>query len=201
MIPEDNDRTYVRYEETESLASITPSVVYEDPQNYCDPLSTKLHKWAFRGDVSKIKKNLKKNEVNAEDEKRRTPLHMGAYEGHVKVISLLLSSGANPESEDKDGRTPVLKAVEKGHVEAVQTFLKHKVNIHAKDYYGNSALHLACKSNSKNLVEILLECGIDLNQQNMRGRTPLYRAVEHQDNEIKNRIASSENGGYASTLY
>ncbi|KAL7647087.1 UNVERIFIED_CONTAM: hypothetical protein RMT77_002345 [Armadillidium vulgare] len=189
-ISEDNDRTYVRYEETESLASITPSVVYEDPQNYCDPLSTKLHKWAFRGDVSKIKKNLKKNEVNAEDEKRRTPLHMGAYEGHVKVISLLLSSGANPESEDKDGRTPVLKAVEKGHVEAVQTFLKHKVNIHAKDYYGNSALHLACKSNSKNLVEILLECGIDLNQQNIRGRTPLYRAVEHQDINIVKCLVS-----------
>ncbi|GAA5938768.1 uncharacterized protein JCM15063_004863 [Sporobolomyces koalae] len=47
-----------------------------------------------------------------------TPLHFAAANGHVAIIKLLLSYGANPTAAEKHGLTPETIALEQGYVEA-----------------------------------------------------------------------------------
>jgi hypothetical protein len=52
---------------------------------------TDLHDAAYKGDVERVKKLLKKGKnPNARDEYGDTPLHWAALKGHVDVVKLLL---------------------------------------------------------------------------------------------------------------
>ncbi|WP_433257124.1 ankyrin repeat domain-containing protein [Streptosporangium sp. CA-135522] len=54
---------------------------------------------------------------------RSTPLHQAAQEGAVKVIELLLASGAEVDPADRYGATPLWEAVRHGQDDAVQLLL------------------------------------------------------------------------------
>ena len=51
--------------------------------------------------------------VNAKSERRRTPLHSAAREGHKEVIELLIAKGADVNAKDDDGATPLDMADDK----------------------------------------------------------------------------------------
>lgn len=54
---------------------------------------------------------------------RSTPLHQAAQEGAVKVIELLLASGAEVDPADSYGATPLWEAVRHGQDDAVRLLL------------------------------------------------------------------------------
>ncbi|MFF5210925.1 ankyrin repeat domain-containing protein [Streptosporangium sp. NPDC000396] len=54
---------------------------------------------------------------------RSTPLHQAAQEGAVRVIELLLASGAKVDAVDDDGATPLWEAVRYGQDDAVRLLL------------------------------------------------------------------------------
>ena len=49
-------------------------------------------------------------EVNIQNEKNETPLHLSSKNGHVDVITALLASYADKTPRDRDGRTPYYRA-------------------------------------------------------------------------------------------
>ena len=54
----------------------------------------------------------------------RTPLHIGAIRGNIKVVRLLINAGANPNIKDFDQNTPLHYASENGHFECIIFFIK-----------------------------------------------------------------------------
>jgi ankyrin repeat protein len=68
---------------------------------------------------------------NAADENDMTPLHHAAAEGHVGVITLLLSwSGIDINVPGPNRATPLMLAAENDNKEAVQRFLREQ-SLHA----------------------------------------------------------------------
>lgn len=49
--------------------------------------------------------------LSMEDYDGRTPLHIAACEGHLKLVQYLLSQGATVYAKDRYGNTPLRNAV------------------------------------------------------------------------------------------
>ncbi len=53
--------------------------------------------------------------VNAQDLAGTTILMLASYYGHLQLVQLILSRGADPSLQDKQGRTALQRAGESGH--------------------------------------------------------------------------------------
>ncbi|CAL4067070.1 unnamed protein product, partial [Meganyctiphanes norvegica] len=171
------DGSYVSYD-THSMgshASFASSAGADiDPYSKSDKNFTKLHKWAYLGDVSKLKKFIKKVPIDSGDSEGRSALHLASSQGHADALLFLLGSKGEVEMQDNAGMTPLLRATEKGHIQLVQMLLQKHVDINILDYDGNGAAHLAARTGSTDLLELLLDCGVDCDTQNKLGRSPLH---------------------------
>jgi ankyrin repeat protein len=59
-------------------------------------------------------------DVNATDERGRTPLLEAAGYGHEDICRVLIASGANLKAKDKDGKTALMLAVQNNHDDVVR---------------------------------------------------------------------------------
>lgn len=61
-----------------------------------------------------------------------TPLHLASQHGYTDMVSLLLESGASPNSRSKNGLTPMHLAAQEDRVPVAQVLVKHKSQIDAQ---------------------------------------------------------------------
>lgn len=118
-----------------------------------------------------------------------SPLFLSAQEGQMKVLSLLLKSGAfvNSAAED-DGSTPLLIATQGQHRSAVETLLAHGADPNATRGDGVTPLYIACQNGYTELVEPLLRHKADVRLPvTADGATPLF--------------ISSQNGHYSAVKF
>eukprot|EP00435_Cladocopium_sp_Y103_P029767 s1934_g7.t1 len=113
-----------------------------------------LHWAADGGHLAVVEKLISAGaEIDAvtDDISGQTPLHMAFR--FVKVVEVLLKSGASVEAKDKRGRTPLMYAVNyhplEDTVKTVELLLKTGASVEAKDEDGNTALHLVIMWNRK----------------------------------------------------
>lgn len=85
-------------------------------------------------------------EVDAVDSEGKTPIHVAAREGHVRVIEFLVSMGGNPNLTDSKGWTPLHYSAWKGHVEAVESLLEYSNVKCVRDIEGRTAFSVAAES-------------------------------------------------------
>jgi hypothetical protein len=83
---------------------------------------------------------------------RRTPLHSAAYYGHVAVIDMLLSSGAEIDAKLSSGDTPVHRAAEGSQLAALQVLLDRGGDPMALDNAGLPAVHMAAQKGHQAVV-------------------------------------------------
>lgn len=71
-------------------------------------VASEIHDAVSAGDAVKVAGALEKSaeSVNLADENGKVPLHIAIEKNNEKIVRLLLSKGANPETRDRSGRTP-----------------------------------------------------------------------------------------------
>ncbi|KAH8896011.1 ankyrin [Thozetella sp. PMI_491] len=134
-------------------------------------------------------------DIDSKDKNGKTPLHY-ACEMHFsseKVISILLSAGADPSVKDSFGKTPIhytiqhyrferltaiLEAAESWMSnnqapEIMRRIIRHGANVNDKSNNGRTALHFACAAGYLDRAQVLLQHGAIPNELDQDGRTPL----------------------------
>jgi len=117
-------------------------------------------------------------EVNATDERGRTPLWQAYDGGHLQVMRLLLDHGAAPDVRYDDCGLLTHDASCRGRAEAIRLLLQHNADVNAPRPVTNSTpLHLASSMGHADVAQILLEHGADIDALSNFG-TPLFCAVD-----------------------
>ncbi|KAI1172750.1 ankyrin repeat-containing protein [Nemania sp. FL0916] len=123
-------------------------------------------------------------------------LEAAAYEGHIKVVLLLLQL-ADTKAETFDYGESLQAAASRGHREILQLLLRKGADINAKSggYYG-TALHEACNKGHFGLVKFLLHEGADGCSHGAINTTrPLVSSKVHR--EIVRFLVNTDAGVYA----
>ena len=110
-----------------------------------------------------------------------TLLHRAARQGDNRLLTRLLTHGANPEARNADGEV-ALHVVEPKRIFAwllVRKLLRHGADPDARNSKGDTPLHVALKSRlSGSRVILLLRHGADPDTRNNKGDTPLHVALK-----------------------
>ncbi|KAK8108169.1 uncharacterized protein PG998_010182 [Apiospora kogelbergensis] len=129
-------------------------------------------------------------DINAEDARGQTPLHIAAQANNTEVINYLLGSkDIKLDAVDNICRTPLMLAARSTQVAAVDKLLVKGASVQATDKDGDTALHLAVSkqydpNKSLRVVRLLLEYGADPYLLNNENETPFSIAEEVEDEQM-----------------
>eukprot|EP01084_Bolivina_argentea_P018123 33791_1 len=144
-----------------------------------------------KGEIDKVKQMcLNANNdvafnINYRDKSLQTPIMWACSMGHIQIIDLLMSFGANLTDCDKDKYTALHYAVTEKKPDVVKLLVvnyKSKININAKNNQGDTALHRSIHYSDKQISSLLITNGANINALNNVQETPLDKA---RTNEIK----------------
>ncbi|XP_075245472.1 uncharacterized protein LOC142339358 isoform X2 [Convolutriloba macropyga] len=129
-----------------------------------------------------IMKNLNANDLEEQDNYKRTALHLAAMYGSYDQVQMLLQRDANVGIPDGEGKTPLHWAINSKHQHScsiVQCLVDHMPSVvNWQDHDGRTSLHLAVAEGSYNLVKTLIATdGCKLSCLDNQFRTPLHWAA------------------------
>ncbi|CAJ1073660.1 kDa lysophospholipase isoform X3 [Xyrichtys novacula] len=115
----------------------------------------------------------------------RTPLHIAACEGHLKLVQYLLSHGATVYAKDRYGDTPLCNAVRFRHREVVKLLRKTGAHL-SRDELEEAGTELCSMAVSGDLegLEIWSLAGADLKKTGYDGRNAIQVAQAYGKKEV-----------------
>ena len=124
-------------------------------------------------------------DTNTRGGSHTTPLHAASVKGHLDVASLLLKSGADPNSRDHRGWAPLYRVLQGGQLAAVsslevaQLLINSGADVNVTDDEGCTLLHVAARSGYRDIAELLFVSGATLDVRNRDQETPLHLACRN----------------------
>ena len=107
-----------------------------------------------------------------------TAVHVAAINGHIDVVKVLLSCGANIEGKTaSERRRPLHLAALNGRVSMVQFLIREGAQIDAKAQYRMQPIHDVSWSGSVEILDALTEAGARVDCLDMFGHQPLHWAA------------------------
>ncbi|XP_072016502.1 transient receptor potential cation channel subfamily A member 1-like isoform X2 [Amphiura filiformis] len=123
------------------------------------------------------------NIINDTDGKGMTALHIAAWNGHSKVIQLLMLRGALLH-RDHEGRTPLHLAAMAGYVDTMKALLgTHSHLLDQVTCKGESALHVAARKGQAKSVKYLLTAGACFSTTH-NGQTVFDIVIEEKNQDV-----------------
>lgn len=126
------------------------------------------------------------------DAELRTPLHMAALKGNVKIVDMLIAYNANVHACDVNDHTPLHEAARwsdgsseenRDRVECMEHLIAANAEVNVSSIHRESPLHIACRYSSEPLVRALLKHDANILQTNTQGFNCLEVAIEEQNTE------------------
>jgi ankyrin repeat protein len=164
-----------------ALLSIGAAALFLGCQEKADPnkpQSTEMTMALVKGDLGKVKELLDAGESVEAMQEDRTPLCIAALNGHVDIIDLLISRGAQVNYKDKNGQTPLMYAASNGKLDAVKELLAQKADIEATTNLGETALMGAVGHGYLDEAKLLVEKGANIHAKTNNGRNVYILAWE-----------------------
>lgn len=116
-----------------------------------------------------------------------TALIRAASSGHLDLVKLLMSRGADPTKANWYG-TVLHCAAEAGQCESISFLLDSGMNIDLRDTFGRTPLH--CASNQRHVLamELLLDMGADPNARDKAGNMLIHDTAQTGDERLMRRL-------------
>eukprot|EP00009_Paramoeba_aestuarina_P017922 CAMPEP_0201528256 /NCGR_PEP_ID=MMETSP0161_2-20130828/37783_1 /ASSEMBLY_ACC=CAM_ASM_000251 /TAXON_ID=180227 /ORGANISM="Neoparamoeba aestuarina, Strain SoJaBio B1-5/56/2" /LENGTH=331 /DNA_ID=CAMNT_0047929457 /DNA_START=215 /DNA_END=1206 /DNA_ORIENTATION=+ len=154
---------------------LTPS-----PEKRRRTLSSYLNDLCFKGDTGEVLRLLGGGEYTAtqQSDDGETPLHCAAEGGHIELVKILLSKGADINAKTKFGTTPLHCAAWQGDSKMVSVLLAHGANLRLENTYGEVPFHCAAREGKVSVVDLLLRQGANIDGTDWFGGTALSKAAE-----------------------
>lgn len=112
-------------------------------------------------------------------EKEMAPLHIAVKRGHIAIVALLISRGANVNIRTRsERRSPLHLAAIMGQENVAILLLQNEADIDQGDIYGTRPLHMACQLGRTSMASLLLKHTADVNAYDNEGWTGLHLAAE-----------------------
>jgi ankyrin repeat protein len=93
--------------------------------------------------------------VNLADEKGNSLLMLASYHGHLRIVELLLKSGAAPDQRNARNQTPLAGVAFKGGLEIAKLLVKHGADPNADQGGGRFPVQFAAMFGNPDIVEFL----------------------------------------------
>jgi ankyrin repeat protein len=137
--------------------------------------STALHKAIENENIMMVKTLLahKKIDVDARDNRGRTPLIQAAWYSGPTIIRMLVRKGASVNAACKRGGTALMASAAEGEIDSVKYLLENGADVDATTDAGNTPLH---GIDDDRIVNILATAGANVSAKNVDGETPLHMA-------------------------
>ncbi|XP_060587373.1 transient receptor potential cation channel subfamily A member 1 homolog, partial [Ruditapes philippinarum] len=118
---------------------------------------TALHLAAANGSIRVVEELLKSGPglKHLKDESKRTALFFAMK--HVKVVEILINSGAKVNIKDKHNRTPISYAAEKGLLECTNKLIENEADINFEDKEKMRPIHYAAEKGHSEVFRVLLD--------------------------------------------
>ncbi|MBN1904693.1 MAG: TonB family protein [Deltaproteobacteria bacterium] len=105
------------------------------------------------------------------------PLVVAAGSSSLKVVDLLINSGAELNKPDEKAFTPLLSACLTGRPEVVKYLLDKGAKVNVKSKTGLSAVEAAVLRNDPEMIDLLISKGVDIETKDSSGKTPFWIAA------------------------
>lgn len=123
--------------------------------------------------------------VNAKDDKGRTPLMFLCSPDELRSAMQLIIAGADVHAQNMDGNTPLMIASKLGNLKLVTFLLLTKeAKANEVDLNGQSALLFACQYGYYDIAKRLIDSRAQVNQKDNLGQTALMIACAYGHEKI-----------------